>query len=212
MQAETKAFPTTPADNEKKEGRMKKLTICIFWMFLSVQIGSAAQFTLGLNAGYRYLNDNFLGEIYGDGYIFEPYIRYSPSYWIDLELSYEGGYKKSAPIGLFEEDSTLSINGLQLAGIMQVPILRIRNLRTYFKAGIAYYFYKQDIDSEFVRRKVDHGKWTTIIGGGLSFQLFRGLFLSSEVKSVPLRVKPFEINVDLGGIRILFGIGYQFWL
>jgi hypothetical protein len=191
---------------------MKKLAICFLGVFLSVQIAGAAQFTLGLHAGYRFLNDNFLGEIYGDGYIFEPYIRYAPSGWIDLELSYEGGYKKSAPIGLFDEDSTLSISGLQLSGILQVPFFRIRRVRTYFKAGIAYYFYKQDIDSEFVRRKVDHTKWTTVIGGGLSLHLFRGLFLSAEVKSVPLRVRPFDIAVDLGGIRLLFGIGYQFWL
>jgi len=191
---------------------MKKLTFCVFLMFLSVQMGSTAQFALGLNAGYRYLDDPTLGEIYGDGYVYEPYIRYSLSYSFGLELSYEGGYKKSAPIGLFEEDSTLSVTGFQLAGIVRVPFLRIRNVSTYFKLGIGYYFYKQDIDSEFIRRQVDHNKWTTVIGGGMSINLFRGLFLTAEVKSIPLRVKPFEINVDLGGIRILFGIGYQFWL
>lgn len=191
---------------------MKKLTFCVFLMFLSVQMGSTAQFAFGLNAGYRYLDDPTLGEIYGDGYVYEPYIRYSLSYSFGLELSYEGGYKKSAPIGLFEENSTLSVSGLQLSGIVQVPFLRIRNVSTYFKLGIGYYFYKQDIDSEFIRRQVDHNKWTTVIGGGMNIHLFRGLFLTAEVKSIPLRVKPFEINVDLGGIRILFGIGYQFWL
>ncbi len=196
----------------KKEEFMKKLTMCVIWIFLSVQAGSAAQFTLGLNGGYRFLDDPALGEIYGDGYVYEPYVRYSISYWLDLELSYEGGYKKSARIGLFEEDSTLSVSGLQLAGIVRVPFLRIRNVSTYFKAGIAYYFYKQDIDSEFLRQKVDHRKWTTVIGAGMNIHLFRGLFLTAEVKSIPLRVRPFDINVDLGGIRILFGIGYQFWL
>jgi len=203
-----------PVDSSifEKENIMKKLTICVFLMFLSVQAGIAAQFALGLNAGYRYLDDPTLGEIYGDGYVFEPYVRFAPSPSLGLELSYEGGYKKSAPIGLFQENSTLTVDGLQLSGIVRVPFLRIRNVSTYFKLGIGYYFYKQDIDSEFVRRQVDHHKWTTIIGGGMNIHLFRGLFLTAEVKSVPLRVKPFGINVDLGGIRILFGIGYQFWL
>jgi hypothetical protein len=45
----------------------------------------------------------------------------------------------------------------------------------------------------------------------MNINLFRGLYLSAEVKSVPLKVRPFDINVDLGGIRILAGIGYQFW-
>jgi hypothetical protein len=203
-----------PVDSSifEKENIMKKLTICVFLMFLSVQAGIAAQFALGLNAGYRYLDDPFLGEIYGDGYVFEPYIRYAPSSSFALELAYEGGYKKSAPVGLFQENSTLTVDGFQLSGIVRVPFLRIRNVSTYFKLGIGYYFYKQDIDSEFVRQQVDHHKWTTIIGGGMNIHLFRGLFLTAEVKSIPLRVKPFEINVDLGGIRILFGIGYQFWL
>jgi hypothetical protein len=196
----------------KKEELMKKLFILISLVFISVQIGSAAWFTLGLNAGYRYLDDLALGEIYGDGYVYEPYIRYSFAGSYGLELSYEGGYKRSGPVGLFQEDSTLSVTGLQLSGIVGVPLLRIRNVSTYFKIGIAYYFYKQDIDSEFVRQQVDHNKWTTVIGGGMSLHLFRGLFLTAEVKSIPLKVKPFDINVDLGGMRILFGIGYQFWL
>jgi hypothetical protein len=191
---------------------MKKSIIFISLVFLSVQISNASWFTLGLNGGYRYLDDLTLGEIYGDGYVYEPYIRYSFERSLSLELSYEGGYKRSGPVGLFQEDSTLSVTGLQLAGIVPVPILRIRNLTTYFKIGIAYYFYKQDIDSEFVRQKVDHTKWTTVIGGGMSLHLFRGLFLTAEVKSIPLRVKPFGIDVNLSGIRILFGICYQFWL
>ncbi len=190
---------------------MKKTAILAFLILLSVQVGNASWFTLGINGGYRYLNDPVLGEIYGDGYIFEPYIRYSLGS-INLELAYEGGYKKSGPIGFFQEDSTLSISGLQLSGIVPIPIFRIRNVSTYVKLGIAHYFYKQDIESEFVRQQVDHSKWTTVIGGGLNIYLVRGLFLTAEVKSVPLRVNPFAVNVDLGGMRILFGIGYQFWL
>lgn len=191
---------------------MKRYILFLSLVFLSVQAASAAWFSLGLNAGFRKLKDATLGEIYGDGYVYEPYVRYSFANSLALELSYEGGYKRNGPVGVFQENSTLSVTGLQLSGILRVPILRIRRVSTYFKVGLAYYFYKQDIDSEFVRRQVDHRQWTTVIGGGMNLYLFRGLFLTAEVKSIPLRVKPFEINVDLGGMRFLFGIGYQFWL
>ena len=190
---------------------MERIVILLILLFVSVQFSSAALFTLGLNGGYRYLKDPNLGEIYGDGYIYEPYIRYSVPRFITLELSYEGGYNRTGSVGLFQENSNLSVSGFQLTGIVPIPIFRIRRVSTYFEIGIAYYFYKQQIDSEFIRQEVDHSKWTTVIGGGLNIHLFRGLFLTAEVKSIPLRVRPFEIQVDLGGIRLLFGIGYQFW-
>jgi len=191
---------------------MKKYILFISLVFICSQTGSASWFTLGLNAGFRDLNDATLGEIYGDGYVYEPYLRYSFAGSYSLELSYEGGYKKSGLVGVFQEDSTLSVSGFQLTGIVRVPLLRIRRVSTYFKIGFAYYFYKQDIDSPFVRQKVDHTKWTTVIGVGMSLNLFRGFFLTAEYKSIPLGVKPFDIDVDLGGSRILFGIGYSFWL
>lgn len=188
------------------------MTVLVPMLILLVQAGNADWFTLGLNGGYRYLNDPHLGEIYGDGYVFEPYIRYALPRLATLELAYEGGYKKSAPVGLFQEDSTLSVSGFQLSVVVPVPIFRIRSMSTYFKIGLAYYFYKQDIDSEFVRQKVDHNKWTTVIGVGMSLHLFRGLFLTAEYKSIPMKVRPFDIDVDLGGSRIIVGIGYRFWL
>ena len=191
---------------------LKKGIILLSLFVFSVPFSRAEWFTLGLNGGYRNLNDPFLGEIYGDGYVYEPYIRYSLPRFLTLELSYEGGYKKSGKVGLFQEDSTLSVSGLQLSGLVSVPILRIQRVSTYFKVGLAYYFYKQDIDSEFVRQKVDHRKWTTVLGVGLRLHLFRGLFLTAEYKTIPLRVSPFDIEVDLGGTRILFGIGYRFWM
>jgi len=58
--------------------------------------------------------------------------------------------------------------------------------------------------------KVDHKKSTVIIGGGLKFYLIKNLFLAGEVKFVPLKVKPFEEEVDLGGMRYLAGIGFTF--
>jgi opacity protein-like surface antigen len=191
---------------------VKKWTVFIPLMILLVQAGNADWFTLGLNGGYRNLNDPNLGEIYGDGYVYEPYIRYALPRLATLELAYEGGYKKSGPVGLFLEDSTLDVSGFQLSAVVPIPIFRIRRMSTYFKVGIAYYIYKQDIDSEFIRQEVDHTKWTTVIGVGASFQLFRGLFLTFEYKSIPMRVRPFDIDVDLGGTRLMFGIGYQFWL
>ena len=75
---------------------------------------------------------------------------------------------------------------------------------------MGYYSYKQDIESEFIRNSVDHTKWTNVFAGGLILNLSRGLYLSAEVKTVPLRVMPFDREVDLSGVRVVGGIGSSF--
>ena len=107
---------------------MKKCVILISLVFFCVQAASADWFTLGLNAGYRNLDDRALGEIYGDGYVYEPYIRYSFERSLSLELSYEGGYKRNGPVGFFQEDSTLSVTGfpkfISCASVMSAHTLK----------------------------------------------------------------------------------------
>jgi hypothetical protein len=62
--------------------------------------------------------------------------------------------------------------------------------------------------------KVDETKSAMTVGGGLRFYPLgeRGLFLSGEFKYVPLKVQPYDIEVDLGGFRLLGGVGYSFGL
>lgn len=183
---------------------MKKLSISFLLILFFVQLSHATEINLGLNLGYRQLKDPDLNETYGDGFVYNPYIIYFPLDMYGLEISCEGGYKKDAPIGLFQEDSTLSVGGLQLCGIFRY---RVWHLVPYFKFGLGYFSYKQDIESEFVRLKVDHHKWTTVVGGGVNLKLSKSLFIVAELKYVPLKVKPFGIRVDLGGMRYLIGLG-----
>jgi hypothetical protein len=189
-----------------RKDRLKKTWILIFSIVLLAQFNFAGEITLGINFGYRQLKDPDLKAVYGHGFVFNPYLDYFPLSNYGLELAYEGGYKKDAPIGLFREDSTLSISGFQLCGVLRYPIW---NLIPYLKCGIGYFSYKQEIESEFTRLKVDHHKWTTILGGGIHFNMYKGLFFTAEVKYIPLKVQPFEIPVDLGGWRLLAGIGFR---
>jgi len=185
---------------------LKKAWILVLFVVILAQFDFADDIVLGVQLGYRQLKDPGLKDIYGDGFVFNPYMNYFPQSNYGLEFAYEGGYKKDAPIGLFQEDSTLSISGFQLCGVIRYPIWK---LIPFFKAGIGYFSYRQDIQSEFTRLKVDHHKWATILGGGIRFNMYKGLFIAAEVKHIPLKVQPFEIPVDLGGWRVLAGIGYR---
>ena len=185
---------------------MKKTWILIFFAVLLVQFNFAADIVLGVHFGYRQLKDPGLKDIYGDGIVINPYVSCFPFKNYGLELAYEGGYQKDAPIGLFQEDSSLSVSGFELCGVLRYPIW---NSISYLKGGIGYFSYRQDIQSEFARFKVDHHQWTTILGGGIRFNMYKGLFFAAEVKYIPLKVQPFEIPVDLGGWRLLAGIGLR---
>jgi hypothetical protein len=174
-------------------------------LFMAIT-GHATEINLGANLGYRQLKDPDLSEIYGDGFVYDLLARYFPVEKYGIELSHEGGYKRNALIGLYQENSTLTVGGIQLAAVFRYPVGKFA---PYFKFGVGYFAYKQDIKSEFVRLKVDHHKWTTVAGLGVTLDIFRGLFLSAEVKYVPLQVQPFDIPVDLGGMRYLGGLGLR---
>jgi hypothetical protein len=172
-----------------------------------VQTGLTIQVGIGLNYGLRQVKDEIMKETYGDGYVYVPYLRLIPFRSIGFEVAYEGGYKKSGAVGLYDEDSTLSITGLEFSGILFLPF---HPLVAYIKFGMGYYTYKQDIESDFTRLTVDHNKWTSFIAGGINLSVFDGLYISAEVKSVPLVVRPYNTEVNLGGLRFLAGIGYSF--
>jgi hypothetical protein len=171
------------------------------------QTSQATQFSLGINYGFRHVEDGVIQSTYGNSTVYAPYLRMTPLRNIGIEVAYEGGYKKSGTVGIYEENSTLSVTGWEFSGILYLPI---RPLMGYLKLGMAYYSYKQDIESDFIQIPVDHKKWTNVFGVGAFLTVTRGLYLSVEVKTVPLRVMPFDREVDLSGIRVVGGIGYSF--
>jgi hypothetical protein len=172
-----------------------------------VQTSQAVQVGIGLHLGLRQVQDQIIKDTYGNGYVYVPYLRLMPFRSIGFEVAYESGYKKSGTVGLFDEDSTLSVTGLEFSAILFLPL---RTFVGYIKFGMGHYTYKQDIDSDFTRLIVDDSKWTSFIAGGINLRVFDGLYLSAEVKSVPLVVRPFDTEVNLRGIRFLAGIGYSF--
>lgn len=188
-------------------GAIKRVTVLVWMILFSVSFIQAADLKLGLRVGHREVKDSNLHQIYGDGMVYTPYLSYFPHELYGLEFSYEGGYRKEAPIGLFDEQSTLSVQGLQLCGVLRY---RVGQFVPYFKFGGACFFYKQEIESEYIRRDVDHHKWTTVVGAGVEWKLFSLLSLAAEWRSIPLKVKPYDVEVDLGGARYLLGLGIAF--
>jgi len=51
---------------------------------------------------------------------------------------------------------------------------------------------------------------TFSISGGIKFYPQKNVFLAVEFKYIPLKVQPYDVEVDLSGMRILGGIGFSF--
>lgn len=184
-----------------------QVVIVILLFVLLTQPLQAGTLGFGLRYGLRKVVDEVIKDVYGEGYVYSPYIRWMPHQFFAFEVAYEGGYKKDAPIGLFEENSTFSVTGFEVCLILHY---RIDRFDPYIRFGYANYHYKQEIDSEFVRQQVDHWKATSLVAGGLNIGLVHGLNAGFEVKYAPMKVQPFEIEVDLSGIRYLFSVSYEF--
>lgn len=169
--------------------------------------GASSGFHLEAGALYgpRYVADSDIKNIYGEGLVYFPYAAIM---WKGILIGggYEGGYSKSGAIGLFEEASSLKISGFEF---FIGYVIKIKIIAPYIKVGYGSYSYQQKIESPYVESfKVDHKKSAVTFGGGIRIYPLKNLFLMGEGKYVPLKVRPFDVEVDLSGLRLLAGIGF----
>jgi len=156
--------------------------------------------------GLRTVNNSDIKNIYGNGQV------YYPTAWVDLwkglsiGVGYEGGYSRDGHIGIYEEFTNLKIQGIEAFAGYQ---LNLKGISLFAKGGYGIYYYKQFIDNPELPFKINEKKGTFIVGGGFKLFPIRNLFIVAEFKYVPLKVKPVEDEIDLGGIRVLGGIGFR---
>ncbi len=185
-----------------------KKTAAALALILITSSAAYSEIHLGFRAGRRTVFDDNIKQVYGDGMVYLPFVRLTSAQSpLGLEFAYEGGYSRTAPIGIFQENSTFSVSGLEASAILTH---RIGILTPYLKLGIGYYTYKQDIDSEFVRKNIGNSQQVILAGGGLDIQLPRGFYITSEFKYMPWKVISDNREINLGGYRFLAGIGYSF--
>jgi opacity protein-like surface antigen len=167
--------------------------------------GSSFHFEAGGFYGTWQVVDSDIKNVYGNGMVYFPFLAVT---WkgIMLGAGYEGGYSKSGKIGLYQDPTTLKVNGFE---VFVGYAFRIKFLAPYFRVGYGSYSYKQTIDSPYLSDfKVDGTKSTYTGSVGIKFIPIKNLFLAIEARYVPLKVKPLEEEVDLSGLRFEGGIGF----
>lgn len=180
------------------------LTLLSFFLSGLLVASSGISFEAGGFYGQRQVADADIKKIYGNGMVYSPC---ASIIWNGVMLGggYEGGYSKSGKIGIYEEATSLEIKGYELFLGYR---LKMKFFAPYIKVGYGSFSYKQTNESKYVGEyKVDHKMTAVTLGGGLKIYPIKYLYIAGEVKYVPLKVKPFEDEVDLSGLRLLAGLG-----
>lgn len=185
---------------------MKKTLLFIILFGVLAWGLQAIDLDLGLLFGSRSVKDAQIKEVYGNGTSYFPYV--SIGFWkgVFAGLGYEGGYDRDGRIGLFQEETSLEVNGLEFFAGYRLDLGKVS---PYVKLGLGSYAYEQVVSGQ---AKVDEKKSALNLALGARFYPAKGLFLGAEIKYVPLKVKPLLDEVDLGGLRLAAGIGYTFSL
>jgi len=161
----------------------------------------------GLLYGLRTMSNATIKDPYGNGGIFYPYLALEIVKSVIIGVGYDIGYSRSANMGIFDERTTLKIEGYEAFLCLQP---RFGSLEPRLKIGVANYSYKQTVDSRYLDNfKVEQTKTTFTVGAGLKIYVLKNFFLTGEVIYIPLKVKPIEDEVDLTGMRILGGLGFR---
>jgi hypothetical protein len=190
-------------------GMMKKTVLgLVFLVALAGATRAAIRIEIGALGGTRTVNSADIKTVYGNGMVYYPYLAVHAWKGLFVGAGYEGGYTRKGTIGIYEEPTTLRVVGLEVFVGFEI---KIRTASPFIKVGYARYSYKQTIESPFIGGRAANGnKMTPTIGGGLKISLSGALFVAGEIRFVPLKVTPFEDEVDLGGMRYMAGLGLKF--
>jgi opacity protein-like surface antigen len=190
-----------------RENNMKKIIyVSIFILILSM-IQYGVDFGAGIFTGLRTVNDSEIKDVYGSGMDFFIYLDAKVWKGLTLGVGYGLGYSQNGKIGIFEEDSNLKMNGLELFLAYQ---FELKKFSPYLKLGYAFVHYKQEIESEFATEEVNDTKGALTISGGTKVFLSKKLYLAFEIKFTSLKVTPVDVEVNLGGVGYYIGLGILF--
>lgn len=185
---------------------MRRITIIVISLVLMGYMAYSVEPEIGITYGGRSVSDNQIKDEYGSGTVYFPYVALNIWKGLTIGAGYEGGYKKDGTLGIYNEKATIKVTGVEFFVAYQ---LKLKKFVPYVKLGYGSYSYKQTVESQFVD-DVDDKKSTITLSGGFKYYIIKGFYAGGELRYVPLKVKPVDIEVDLSGLRFSIGIGYTF--
>jgi hypothetical protein len=190
-----------------RRARARKIIFSL--TFVSLLAGSARgepRFEAGFYLGVRRISDGDLRRAFGNSLVYSPQASvFLGRSGLFCGAAYEGGRLDRSAAGLGTGPGELKVTGFELFVGYQP---QMRPVVPYAKVGYGSYNYKFVFDNPSVGvLGIDGTKGAILVGAGIKIFLFELLFLGGEIRYLPLTVTSPRIEVDLGGTRILGGIG-----
>lgn len=185
---------------------MRKRAFFIVLLLAGAVAAQAQSLEVDVIGGYRTLKDSILRGIYGNGYVVTPTLSLAVSKTLRIGAEYETGFVRDAEIGMFDDPSTLKVRGGHL--FLQYG-QRKHRIQPYLKVGIGLFTYQFDVKrGDLPALDVKNDDVSFFIAGGMRFVILKNVFAVSELKYGALWVDSYDDKVDLGGLRLLVGIGF----
>ncbi|MFW6131503.1 MAG: hypothetical protein ACOC5F_02780 [Candidatus Aminicenantaceae bacterium] len=177
----------------------------IFVFILIVFLKSFAlggNFRIEGNVFYFFPEEKDFQDIYKSGIGVGGGIEFSFLNRIDFWI--EGGYfSKEGQLTYTEEDTCLDLYSL-LTGL-KLNILR-SDISPYLSAGGGYFFYKEENPIGIVKES----DFALVAKVGCLFKVEENYFFEVEIEYNYCRVEPAGIKVNIGGLKGIFKLGYEF--
>jgi hypothetical protein len=184
------------------------MTLGLFVLMLfAARAFCAVQLEAGFLYGVRAVNDAAFRDISGKGTSYFPHVGLHLWQGLFLGAGYDHSLNKGK-VGLYHDATTLDITGVELFFGYE---LRLGPASPYLKAGYGFYSYSQTFEDPHLKDFEARGKKGAVLfGGGVKIFFIKSVYLNAEGTYISLKVKPFEDEVDLGGVRFQGGLGVRF--
>ncbi len=186
---------------------IKKKILFIVLIIAITGIVSAIDFDLGLNYGFRTINDTSVKDNFGNGSVYNINGSINIIKNFSLGIGYEGGFSRTAEIGLNKDKSKLELAAFKIFGAYR---FKIKKIISNMKFGLDFFSYEQKISS--FNKTIDGNKLGFFIAAGIKFYPINNFYISAEINYIFLNINPINKDVNMGGFCINTGIGYIFHL
>lgn len=184
--------------------RFKGLGIGILFLLLVNSSLLASSLSLGLSGSFFYPTEEIFRDIYQSGAQFGGEIVYT--FWYNYGLFLRGSYfRRNGQLSFTKDTTTVKILPLILGFRYHVTG---RRLSGYLDLGVGLFHFTEE--NPIGRASVT--KLGYAISSGLNIFIYQGFYLGCRLDYTYCRVKPFELEAQIGGLSLGINIGYRFQL